>query len=202
MAYLTLYSPSENSVEFAVADLSEPFNTTYYKALKITNSPSSSGGTQYYYISAPSPTSWSYNGWSDTIYGLNPSTTYTMYAWVQAQNGTWYLAGSDTTTTQGRPRPSNFYWSYPKRSGQPFNLYAFEWNMFLDSINDFRYYKYLSPYSFNYATSGSPFTAYQYRQAIEAIKPMNLNVPLYRWAGDIIYASDLNALVDALNSIY
>lgn len=99
-------------------------------------------------------------------------------------------------------RPQNFAWTYPKVSGQEFNLTATEWNAFTSRINVFRAYKGLGSYGFTTAYSGSNFTAAMFNQARNAIAAMNTTgLPGVRSAGEVLYASYLNNLVSCLNAI-
>jgi hypothetical protein len=98
---------------------------------------------------------------------------------------------------------ANFSWTYPKISGQPFNLTANEWNSFTSKINDFRNYKGLSNYSFTAAVSGNPFTAAMYNQArlaIQGISGYGGYIPTVS-SGQQITAYMLNILVSELNAI-
>ena len=134
--------------------------------------------------------------------GLTPGTSYTLYGYAQAGNGSYYPAGSATfTTLADNPRPSNFSWTYPKVSGGNFNLTATEWNSFTARINAFRTYKSISSYSFTSAISGNSFTATMFNQARTAISAMNSSVPSAVSSGGTVYASGLNSLVSALNAI-
>lgn len=114
--------------------------------------------------------------------------------------------------TEPSPRPDNFYWSYSKSSGSSVyqtDMYggrirakilpAWEWNNFIDRINEFRKYKGYSNYSFSRAYSGDKFTLNHLQQARSAISSMT-SVPSLR-SSSIIYASDFNNLSNSLNSI-
>ena len=109
-------------------------------------------------------------------------------------------------------RPSNFYWTTPKNSGDPVtNLTDDEWNALCAKINDFREYKSYTDSSFTAAITGNTFYATQFNQARNAILPMNgTGLPVTRVGvsgvvnpsdADDVRASDLNALVSCLNDI-
>ena len=100
MASLTLSNPTTNTCTFKVT-LSNPFNTTYYKKLRITKtnygSSTSSVGS---YLESRTASSTNTNSYYKSIVntGLSAGRTYTLYAYAQAANETWYKAGSDTIT--------------------------------------------------------------------------------------------------------
>ncbi|MDO4562217.1 MAG: hypothetical protein Q4C12_00125 [Clostridia bacterium] len=106
-------------------------------------------------------------------------------------------------TIPEKVRPSDFYWTYSKISGNSFNLTASEWNSFTSRINEFREYCGLSAYSFTTAYTGNDFTASIYRQArtaIQAIDGYGTYIP-YVSSGDDITADMMNVLVSELNAI-
>ena len=99
-------------------------------------------------------------------------------------------------------RPSNFSWTYPKVSGQNFNITATEWNSFTNRINEFLTYKGLSTYSFTSVSSGMDFAAVIFNQGRNKISEMiSTSVPSVS-SGNTLYASYFNQLVSDLNSIY
>jgi len=101
-------------------------------------------------------------------------------------------------------RPANWTWTSTIASGSSFNISATEWNSFTARINAFRQYKGLSVYGFTSATSGSPFYAYMFNQAITAIKemspPSGVGVSTQS-SGNTIYAWYFTNLKESLNSI-
>ncbi len=101
MPYLILSNPTTNSCDYEVY-LSNPFNTTYYKELRITgtNYGASTSNVSGYVTRAMAQSSPSQYVIGKVTNGLLAGKTYTLYAYAQAQNGTWYLAGSDTITMQ------------------------------------------------------------------------------------------------------
>jgi hypothetical protein len=108
----------------------------------------------------------------------------------------------NVTLTYSFIRPSNFAWTYSKVSGGNFNITASEWNGLLSKINDFREYKNVSRTSWGYlAGSGQTFTAAAFNEARNAMAIMTASVPATVSAGNIIYASAINQLRDALNSV-
>lgn len=188
-----------------VDDLDREFTTDWYDSAGVatgqangtTTPPTGIKGS----VSAPPPPS-TYIFARDYVYGLSPGTTYTLYGYAQAGNGSYYPAGSATfATLADNPRPSNFSWTYPKVSGGNFNLTATEWNSFTARINAFRTYKSIGSYSFTSAISGNSFTATMFNQARTAISAMNSSVPSAVSSGGTVYASGLNSLVSALNAI-
>lgn len=102
MAYLRLYSPTTDSCRFQVR-LSNPFNTRYYKKLRITgkNYGSSTSNVSSYVESKTARSSTSSSSVYGTVdNGMSAGRKYTLYAYAQAKNGKWYKAGSDTITMQ------------------------------------------------------------------------------------------------------
>ncbi len=100
MPHLILSNPSTNACDYEVY-LSNSFNTTYYKGLRITstNYGSSTSNVSSYVVSVLAQSSSSQYVRGKVTSGMSAGRTYTLYAYAQAQNGTWYLAGSDTITT-------------------------------------------------------------------------------------------------------
>src|SRR5690606_24635098 len=111
-------------------------------------------------------------------------------------------SGYYSFTTQSE-RPSNFTWSNIKNSGSSYNLTAQEWNSFTNRINQFRNYKSMSSYSFSTAQQNGLFLASFFNEARSAISGMSpsISLPQSKNSGDSVNASDLNRLVEALNSI-
>lgn len=160
-------------------------------------------GASYYEWAFYSPTSQSkiVYGTSYDWSGLSPNTTY--YGQVRAYSslGGWSDWSSYSTAKTPLARPANFSWNLAKLSGERFNLTAVEWNGLTARINAFRAYRYQSTYSFTNAYVGGTFTAGMYNEARNAIYSMNSNIPNYRNTGDIIYATEIDALRTSLNAI-
>lgn len=101
MSYLELSNPTTNSCDYEVY-LSSPFNQDYYIQIRITSTDygaSTSDVSNYVvYKDAPSSgTSRYVRGVVDD--GMSAGRRYTLYAYAQAANGTWYLAGEDSIRT-------------------------------------------------------------------------------------------------------
>lgn len=101
MSYLELSNPTTNSCDYEVY-LSSPFNQDYYRQIRITSTDygqsSSEIGRYVVYKDAPSSgTSRYVRGVVDD--GMSAGKRYTLYAYAQAANGTWYLAGEDSIRT-------------------------------------------------------------------------------------------------------
>ena len=190
MARVEVLSTTQNTATVRIVELSAPQNQYGGFRVRIT-------GQTWYTIPVTSSTGTSTGTY--TITGLPPATATAIEGQGQ-WNGVWYSVSSAYAVTQ-RARPSSWSWYSSKYSGGTFNLTAYEWNAFCDRINEFRDYKGLSSYSFTYAYSGSSFTANHYNQARNAINVMNTNIPPYRNSGDVIYASDLNHLMNGLNGV-
>lgn len=97
MAYLRLSNATTDSCDFKVK-LSNDFNTNYYKKLRITstNYGDSTSDIRRYVESITARTSSSRYVRGEVNDGMSAGNKYKLYAYAQAQNGTWYLAGSDT----------------------------------------------------------------------------------------------------------
>lgn len=197
MAYLNAYETGSNYISVQVKGL----DTSYSRAdrsivWKINN-------VYYYtqedieaYLSETIPIDFT---------GLNSNTGYSFTAEVNyTSGGVWYVSYLGPTTFYTTlARPSNFSWTYTKVSGNTFIVTANEWNAFTTRINEFRAYKSLSNFSFTTAYTGNNITAdifNEVRLSISSI-PGSGSVPNIAYTGNIIYASDLNALVSALNAV-
>lgn len=149
-----------------------------------------------------------------TFLGLSSNTYYTItgrifYTLVAGGSYSSVDVSGGTTTSAGRP--AFFYWTYPKTSGQIVNLYAFEWNDFMNNINLVRTYKGLFTVSYTTAYSGNTITAAMYNQAYSAVSGMYFNMTTQGQAyinaisavnpGDILTANHLNYLQLALNTV-
>lgn len=207
MATTSVSNISQTSCMWLIDYLENDFNTNYYISAGVALNPATYDSTTppsgiMGSASAHSP-DWRGNYAQGYAYGFSPGTTYTLYGYTRAANGRYYPAGSVTFTTlpSGPVRPSNFSWTYPKVSGGVFNLTAAEWNSFTARINAFRAYKGLSNYSFTTAVSGNNFTAAMFNEARAAISAMGISVPAVQYSDNTIYASLLNDIVSALNSI-
>lgn len=149
---------------------------------------------------------------SQYFVNLEPSTTYSISATIyysstptSGVDSSVTVSGSFTTEAEPEPdpRPSYFSWDTAKTSGGKFNLTASEWNSLMGNINDVRTWLGQSQYGYTSASSGATFTASMYNQAVNAINGISkYSGSLSRVSsGDKVYASQLNALRDAINSI-
>ncbi len=113
MPHLKLSNPTICSCDYEVY-LSNPFNTTYYKELRITstNYGSSTSNVSGYVVSVTAKSSSSQYVIGKVNDGMSAGKTYLLYAYAQAQNGTWYLAGSHSITMK---TTSTNYAMYPCR---------------------------------------------------------------------------------------
>lgn len=120
----------------------------------------------------------------------------TVYGFAQAANGLYYKAGSEKII-------SPFAWTYPKTAGGDFNLTAVEWNAFTAKINDAQAYKGQSQRVFTKAVKENEFKASMAVEAWVSLWYMNppAGLPSIASAGEVVKASHLNQLVNALNSI-
>ena len=151
---------------------------------------------------------------SQYFINLSPGTTYYISATIHYSStptsgvdSSVTVSGSFTTDSEPEPepdpRPSYFYWDYTKRSGGNFNLTASEWNSLMSNINSVRSWLGYSMYAWQSAESGETFTASDYNTAVRAIRGMSeFSGSLSTVSsGSKVYASQLNALRDAINSI-
>ncbi|UNK19284.1 fibronectin type III domain-containing protein [Paenibacillus sp. N3/727] len=146
-------------------------------------------------------TSYSSNG-NYTFTGLQPDTNYTLG--VKAVDSAGQSSSMVTYSVRTKKaRPTNFDWDAPKVSGGDFNITAVEWNKLAAKINEFRFYKNMSNYSFTRVTTGMDFKATYYNDVINVINSMNPStaLPSSKSAGDSILASDINRIRNSLNSI-
>lgn len=101
MPSLYLYNATAYTCQYE-AELSNPFNSTYYYAIRITGTyygTETSNVSSYVHHKNETGSSSRYvYGTIDD--GLVPGRTFTLYLYGQARNGTWYYGGSDTITMQ------------------------------------------------------------------------------------------------------
>jgi len=151
----------------------------------------------------------SWNGSIVTFTGLATATDYDFRAVSQVTVSSVQYQSNSTATLNATTenRPANFAgWSTNVSSGATLNLLATDWNTFTDKVNEFRIYLGLGSTSFTTVGSGNDFLATYFNQARVGILGTNYNsgtytLPVTKSRGDKVYASDLNALVDCLNSI-
>jgi hypothetical protein len=108
-------------------------------------------------------------------------------------------------------RPAQFSWTYPKRSGQPFNLTADEYNGFISHVNEMLEYKGLSTFTYAKINPGTQFLRWDYNDVLIQIQEMGvgLDIPMVERGTPItadITSSDpaknnINAIVNAVNRI-
>ncbi|MCR8633502.1 DUF2927 domain-containing protein [Paenibacillus radicis (ex Xue et al. 2023)] len=110
---------------------------------------------------------------------------------------------SNHLTVSTSNRPTNFEWASAKNSGENFNLSAAEWNAFTAKVDAFRAYKGLGAYGFTSVFTGLDFAAWIFNQGVNGINGMSppTAAPTTKSAGEAIYASYLNGLVNALKSL-
>lgn len=116
---------------------------------------------------------------------------------------TLYSVGYSNTITLQNIKPTNFAWTASKVQGQPFLLYASEWNALTAKTNQFRTYKGELSISFIVAYQNNNVLASMFNQVRNAISTMSpvTSPPSVKSPNDPIRASDLNLLRDSLNSI-
>ena len=149
---------------------------------------------------------------SQYFVNLTPGTTYSISATIHYSStptsgvdSSVTVSGSFTTESEPEPdpRPSFFGWSNAKVSGGNFNLTASEWNYLMENINDVRVWCGQSRYDYTSASAGAVFTAAMFNQAVAAINGITKYTGSLATAsaGEKIYASQLNGLRDAINSV-
>lgn len=147
------------------------------------------------------------SGGNNQFNGLLSSTSYYIDCQVETNTGIVNIPGIYVTTSAPGPspgqRPSYFYWTYAKQSGQPFNLTASEWNGLTANVNAVRNYKGYLSYPFTTAYTGNTFTAAMYNQVVNAIQGIlgyGTNLSIVN-SGETIYAYQMNDLVSAINLV-
>lgn len=144
-----------------------------------------------------------------TFSGLEAGTEYEVVATIYyyTANGT-NLSSTITgsfTTEEGASRPSNFSWDTAKTSGGGFNVTASEWNRLINKVKNFHIYvlgEYdEDAYPMTKVTKGETFKASYFNEVRFAIGSLASTGLSNKYKGDTIFASDLNKLVSALNSI-
>lgn len=201
MSYVSKKSSTDSSITVVIRKLT--YETQLYDGFRYrVNNGSwmyqSSGSTTYLdghndgYYTSP----------NFSISSLSCGTSYTIEGEAQ-WGGVWYSSTSLSASTDACPRPPLFSWTYSKSSGNSFNLTSTEWNSLCSNINDVRAYKGFSNYSFTTAYDDKPFYASMFNEARSSITTMSpsISVPAKAYSGDKIYASDLNKLVDSINSV-
>lgn len=145
---------------------------------------------------------------------LSPSTTYYISATIyysstptSGVDSSVTVSGSFTTDSEPEPepepRPAYFSWDTSKTSGGNFNLTASEWNALMTNINSVRSWLGQTAYAWQSAQSGDIFTASDYNTAVRAINGISRfsgSLPTVS-SGSKVYASQLNDLRDAINSV-
>lgn len=153
------------------------------------------------YLNGSSYGSASFNSSGEVFFtysGLSSGISYFLQiVYYDAQGN----SDSDSITYSTQPVPFN--WTYAKSSGASFILTAAEWTSLQSKINERRNTlpTPLGSYSFTGAFTGNNILANHYNEARNAIFGMTGSIPPYRGPGETIYASELNALRDALNSV-
>lgn len=104
MTHLKLSNPTTHSCNYEIY-LSNSFNQTYYKKIRITGDKKYKDKKSYddidsYVVSKNAPS----RGKSHYVYGvinngMSAGKKYTLYAFAQAQNGIWYKAGTYSIVT-------------------------------------------------------------------------------------------------------
>jgi hypothetical protein len=180
-----------NYLELGVYGLDKPANQ--YSSIRILNNNTNEWSGNLAYGSVTNSTSY-------TFTGLQPNTSYFFRA--QVVDGAYSWDYTRYISTASLPRPSNFSWDTSKVSGSTFNITASEWSRLQSKINDFREYKSVSKTTWAYTgVSGQDFTANHYNEVRNAIAILTTSVPPTRSKGDTVYASEINQLVTALNSV-
>lgn len=101
MSYLELSNPTTDSCDYEVY-LSSPFNQDYYIQIRITSTDygASTSNVRDYVVYKDAPANGTSHYVRDVVDdGMSAGKRYTLYAYAQAANGTWYLAGEDTIRT-------------------------------------------------------------------------------------------------------
>lgn len=193
---LTCPAYTQDTIDIRVAD-GMTGNWDYIRVYAYDNNifPTYKDITKAQYTSGIRVVTWT-NLTAGVTYKFNAHTKYT---YNNTDLSSVYWSNDLYVTTSARPQ--NFAWDIPKVSGGAWPTAA-EWNGLTARINEFRSYKGLSAYSFTTGYSGNPLTAAMFNQARNAIADMSTTgLPGVKNAGEMLYASDLNALVSCLNAI-
>lgn len=122
----------------------------------------------------------------------------------QAENKWQSVTVWSNKLTTPKSSPPYFYWDpqYPKESGGRFNLMAYEWNGLEENINLVRVYLDLQRSWFTTVESGQIFTASHYNEIVYSLRDLPIDRALnLQESGQSIYASYINDLRDAINSV-
>lgn len=145
------------------------------------------------------------SGGSLTATGLTPNTTYSISAEIYNNAGLIVTLSGTATTKALTVLPWN--WWYSKTAGSDFYLTPDEWKAFCVRINEVRAKNGLSSYSFTtsltYVSSGKPFYAWLWLQAVNAIDVLGTGVATANKnvvSGSDVYAWYFDNLKTALNN--
>ena len=129
MPSLTLSEATTNSCKYVVT-LSSPFNTNYYKQLRITSEKHEEEpiyNVNSYLVSVTATTSTKPTSGIINI-GMSAGNTYFLYAYAQALNGIWYLAGTDDITMLNAQTSKTL--NMPACHNQKYNVYTGYFNKY------------------------------------------------------------------------
>lgn len=105
MATVSYSNVTSTTVTCTVTGLEYPFNSNYYGGVSVVDYDNGHPITSFFwydysdYIPAPSSSQWTSKNYTFTIDNLSPSTTYTLYIYIDF-NGTYYRVGNFTITTR------------------------------------------------------------------------------------------------------
>lgn len=192
-----------------ITDLSNPFNSTYYKAAGITKYKFTKESTSISGVVSSIDANDSRTKISTPEVDVEyKAGTYTFWAWCQAANGTYYPVNDEygmtvVVTDSSASRPDDWEWWNTIKKGKPIALEADEWNAFCDRINEFREYQGLYAFGYTEVESGDPISADIVNEAIDMISWLSIteDLPDKVESGDPITAVFFQDLVNALNSI-
>ncbi len=196
---------SNGQINWMFTQLQSPFTQTYYRGAGITFTYFEHGASSVVsidYITAPiSGTS---TGATDSVPYSTPGT-YTCYGYARdASQGLYWRSDNSVQiiipNTPVKPRPQNWVWWNSFITGQPFNVWANEWNSFCDRINAFRDYRGLSAaYMPSVSTGGHPLAS-DFNYASTAISQMGSAASTV-YSGQNMTPSQFNGIRDALNAV-
>ena len=146
------------------------------------------------------------NNTSVTFTGLTSNQTYTVTAKSRFYiNGTTLYSVNTASLIVDTDVRTYFSWDTPKIQGQPFNITATEWNGLVQNVKDVHVYKLgsynSSQYPMTTVTSGNQIKALYFNQVKFAIGSLNATGISDKSAGNAILASDLNTIIEKLNTI-
>ena len=223
MASSYIQTLNTTCLTWGVNGLSNGWNSQEYEVASLCSSPVTNGQTNDpidVLSSTYPPTNNPDNFFSTSWCGLSPNTTYGGYVNIKViqsgrTNDWWAVGGYISATTASSVIIPIWTWSPTVVSGNIIPkftnggitylapLTAFNWNAFTTHVNVVR--GLLGHSTYNYATAfyKTSFSAWRFNEAWNQINGMNppLALPTKPVQGGLIKASDINGLMNSINSL-